>query len=268
MSSGRRVAIAAAAIIAAAVVAKGITTTDNTEGAAAGWTTYPRPSVAAEEIHVVGLGDSVMAGTACGCGGIPARYAARLGRRTGHGVSAVNLGVPGDTTTTLLARLDTDTAIRGTVRSASILLVITGANDLANLRAARDQHGCDVHCYQPAVDTMGQRMGMLLQKLRTLAGARPQILVGTYWNVFPDGDATRASAGQDDIDWGRDVTAAANPAICRAALAAAATCVDLSSPLLADGDPTDLLADDGDHPNAVGVDTIVTQFLNVTDSPR
>lgn len=268
MPSCRQVVIAAAALTAAVVMASASTPIGDTVGAAAGWTMHPRRSVGTEDTQVVGLGDSVMAGTACGCGGIPAEYAARLGERTGHRGRAVNLGVPGDTTTTLLHRLDADAATRAAVRSASILLVITGANDLATLRAAHDEHGCAVQCYQPAVDTMGRRMAVLLQELRALAGAGPQILVGTYWNVFPDGDATRASVGQDNIDWGRQVTAAANPAICRAALAADATCVDLSSPLLADGDPTDQLADDGDHPNAAGVDAIVTQFLSATGKPR
>jgi lysophospholipase L1-like esterase len=89
--------------------------------------------------------------------------------------------------------------------------------------------------------------------------------VTTYWNVFTDGDVARASGGQAQIDWSQDVTVAANDAICSAATAHHDTCVDLYGPIQ-DGDPTDVLAPDGDHPNASGVGVIVQALM--ADTPK
>lgn len=48
-------------------------------------------------IRVVGIGDSVMSGTACECDGIPAVYARELAARSRGRVTAVNLGQAGST---------------------------------------------------------------------------------------------------------------------------------------------------------------------------
>jgi lysophospholipase L1-like esterase len=59
------------------------------------------------------------------------------------------------------------------------------------------------------------------------------------------------------------VTKAANRAICAAATAADDRCVDIYAPFEGAGDrnPTTLLADDGDHPNAAGHRLIAQTLL-------
>ena len=81
-----------------------------------------RPSTPAAapagEVTVVGVGDSVMAGSHCECSGVTAQFATAWGDRLDRTVHSVNLGVPGDTTTTLRQRLDTDADTRADLRHA------------------------------------------------------------------------------------------------------------------------------------------------------
>jgi lysophospholipase L1-like esterase len=219
-------------------------------------------------VTVVGLGDSVMAGSHCGCSGVAAQFATAWGHRLGRTVRAVNLGVPDDTTTTLRKRLDSDGRTRADLRRADLVLVIEGANDLVPQLETWRVGTCDADCYRPAVDLMGQRLRGALADIRRLAPGA-QVVVAGYWNVFPDGQTARTEGGQDLIDWSRRITRDANAAIEQAARPERATYVDLTAPFLADGqkDPTALLAEDGDHPNKAGVRAIVTTLLRVTHPP-
>ncbi len=215
-------------------------------------------------VNVVGLGDSVMSGTNCNCDGIVAEYAAALQARGAGPVHGDNLGVPGDTTSDLLRRLQTNGTYRAAVRDADIVLVTIGANDLAPQWQQWQSSGCDDTCYNPAVAQMGAQLSTILALIRSLRSGPPAtVLVTNYWNVFTDGAVARASGGQAQVDWSQDITLAANTAICATARAHAATCVDLFTPIEA-GDPTDVLAPDGDHPNAAGVAVIVKALLAAT----
>ena len=92
------------------------------------------------------------------------------------------------------------------------------------------------------------------------------VLVDNYWNVFTDGAVARADGGQEQLDWSAEVTKAANLAIAKAASGSGDLSVDLVKPFKRGGDedPTPLLADDGDHPNAAGVKAIVAANLAAT----
>jgi lysophospholipase L1-like esterase len=92
------------------------------------------------------------------------------------------------------------------------------------------------------------------------------VLVTDYWNVFRDGQVALDSDGAAERDWSVRVTNAANAAICKAARIQGATCVDLVAPFKGSGDrdPTPLLADDGDHPNAAGMKVIVAALMKAT----
>jgi acyl-CoA thioesterase I len=70
---------------------------------------------------VVTLGDSVPAGTACGCDPFPRLYA-----QAQHAAD-VNLAVPGSTAADVLAALP---ANRGVLAGAAEVLLMTGANDV------------------------------------------------------------------------------------------------------------------------------------------
>jgi lysophospholipase L1-like esterase len=221
----------------------------------------------APQLHVVGIGDSVMAGTNCNCETIMAGFARAMSDRSGRPVTATNLGVAGYTTNDLLDQLSQDANARRDVADADILIVIIGANDLGDALESWHQDDCDASCYQPQVDAMGARLASVLSLVTSLRGGQPMtVLVDNYWNVFTDGTVARADGGRAQVDWSVEVTKAANLAIAHAASSSGAVTVDLVRPFKngGDDDPTPLLADDGDHPNAAGVKAIVAANVAAT----
>lgn len=209
-------------------------------------------------LHLVGLGDSVMAGTACGCDGIVSEYADLLANRSGRQVSAHNFGADGATTEDLLSALRDDSDTRAAVRQADVVVIIIGANDLSDDLASWRAGSCSTACYSADVTAMGQRLGQVLDTVRSLAGSDATVLVTNYWNVFLDGRVAKQDGGQAELTFSTTVTASANKVIAAAASSHGATLVDLVAPFKGGGaDPTSLLAADGDHPNATGVKAIV-----------
>jgi lysophospholipase L1-like esterase len=227
----------------------------------------PSPSAPAGALRVLGLGDSVMAGTNCGCRGLGEEYAAALGRRTHRPVHVDNLGYNGAVTHDLLADLTADGRTRSFAARADVVLVTVGANDLLpQLRTWRTS-GCTRRCFRSAARHVGRNVSRVLRALRAVRGGRTDhVLVTDYWNVFRDGQVALDSGGRAERDWSARVTKAANAAICRATRTAGATCVDLVRPFKGAGrrDPTPLLADDGDHPNAAGMGVIVSALMTAT----
>jgi lysophospholipase L1-like esterase len=230
-------------------------------------TTPPPPPAPPATLRVVGLGDSVMAGTRCGCRGLVEEYAAALGRRTGRPVHVTNLGTDGAVTTDVVQDLSGDRRTRTAAAAADVLVVTVGANDLLPQRAAWQTSGCNAPCYQSAAQAVGRRLGRLLRQLAADRGGRTDhVLVTDYWNVFRDGQVALDADGAQERAWSVRVTAAANREICTAARAQGAACVDLVTPFKGRGDrdPTPLLADDGDHPNAAGERAIVRALVAAT----
>jgi lysophospholipase L1-like esterase len=207
---------------------------------------------------VLGLGDSVMSGTHCRCAGIAAGYAAALSQSTGVHHVGLDLSEPGSTTEDLLDQLRTDAATRRAVAEAEVVVIISGANDLSGLAPVSERDGPRA-CYRPEVTALGRRLGEALAVISQLHGPTPQhILVLNYWNVYLDGAVAARSESPAFIAWSKQVTADTNAEICRQAHHHAARCVDIHARFEASGDPTRLLADDGDHPNAAGVTLIVS----------
>lgn len=213
---------------------------------------------------VVGLGDSVMSGYHCDCGGPVTAYAVDVENRDRVHVRARDLGVAGATTTDLAAQLRRSGTVADVV-SARVVLVIIGANDLAPSLQAWRTSGCPSSCYGPQVDRMGRHLDAVLARVHTLrAHSRGVVLVADYWNVFPDGAPARSDGGEAEIAWGRRVTRSADTTICAAARANGAVCVDTYAPFLAGGDPSRYLVADGDHPDKAGVDLIARALLAAT----
>jgi lysophospholipase L1-like esterase len=187
---------------------------------------------------VVTLGDSVAAGSECGCDPFPARYA-----RAQHAVD-VNLAESGATASDVRDELPGD---RGALSRAAEVLIMIGANDVADTID-------DPTTYAAAA------AGVRNDVTATIAGIEqshsvPVIVLG-YWNVVLDGRVGQQTYGPAGVRAAAQATAMINNAL----RAAAATDPDAryisTEPAFhgADGthDPTGLLATDGDHPNAAG----------------
>jgi lysophospholipase L1-like esterase len=94
-----------------------------------------------------------------------------------------------------------------------------------------------------------------VERIRKIGGDRVSVIVFGYWNVMEDGARGRADYGDNGLALAVTATQYANQALREAAAAAAAAFVPTDVTFKgADGDrdPTDLLAEDGDHPNARG----------------
>ncbi|TQS46087.1 SGNH/GDSL hydrolase family protein [Cryptosporangium phraense] len=199
---------------------------------------------------ITALGDSVTAGSACDCAPFVALYAGLTEAGAGVRTTARNLGVPGQTSDELLAALAGGTSASWDVADSDIVVVTIGANDLAGDLAAWQDGDCDVGCFQSDIPAIRANVAATVRRIRELRDGQPtEVLVTDYWNVFRDGDQA-ASLGAAYRTVSRQVTALADTAICAGARSEAATCVDLAGPF--GPDPTALLADDGDHPDAEG----------------
>lgn len=219
------------------------------------------PTTAAPALaSVVGFGDSVMAGAGCDCDDFLVQAGDLLDARTGRQVTTTNHGTNGETAAGLLQDLQGDDASAAQIGRADVIVLTIGANDLVPLVSTWQDDGCDADCYTPAVQAMGKRLTALLAIVDREKKPGAAVLVTSYWNVFEDGDVGRDDYGTGFLGWSDQVTRSANRTICRAAAGAKATCVDLYAPFKADGDqdPTELLADDGDHPNARGTQLIAS----------
>ena len=203
--------------------------------------------------RVTGLGDSVTAGTRCDCEDFVLRYATLTRKHTGARVVAHNLGVPGATSNDLLLLLGQPSVAR-TVAGSDIVLITIGANDLGGNLADWQQDRCPIACFEATMSTIQSNIAAIVDRIQQLRrGQATEILVTDYWNVFADG-APAIRLGQTYQSLSDQVTRRANTAICGGAVGAGASCVDLYAPFKGDGttDPTPLLADDGDHPDARG----------------
>lgn len=213
--------------------------------------------------HVLGLGDSVVSGANCDCPDYIEGLTRLLAARDHRAVAATDDAVSGATSSDLLEALRTDASIRADVRSADVVVVTVGANDLYPSLDQWRQGGCGPDCYQPDIAVMADRVRQIVDAVSALQNHSGAILVTNYWNVFTDGDVAREAETDGYLDWSDAVTRAANSAICRSAAADQVRCVDLYTAFKGDGDsnPTPLLADDGDHPNPAGTALISRAVL-------
>lgn len=236
----------------------------------------PPPSAASSpappaKLHVVGLGDSVMAGEGCDCEGIPAAYGRLIApKHPGVTIEAGNLGLGGATSEQLRDALAYDAGTQAIVSSADVVLLEIGANDLEATLDPTRWATCDQACWTPSVQGVRERLTTTFRSVRALRGGRPTtFLVAGYWNVYRDGQVGRTAYGPQGVAWARTVTMAVNGAIRDAALANGMTYVDVVAPFdgpAGTGDATGLLAPDGDHPNAEGVQAIARAFAAAVPS--
>lgn len=211
----------------------------------------PSPSVAPVR-SVVGLGDSVPAGTACACTDFVRLVATSIARAQGSAATATNLAVGGETSSGLLQRLG-DPATRRAVRGADLVLVTIGANDFDSDDVTDDACAAPTSaaCYQADLAALSSTMREVLGQVGRLTDG--QVVVTGYWNVFLDGRVGRAQ-GSAYVRNSDALTKAVNTELQAVAAQGGATYVDVYRPFKGDGDRDDtiLLAADGDHPDAQG----------------
>jgi lysophospholipase L1-like esterase len=186
---------------------------------------------------VVTLGDSVPAGTACGCDPFPTVYA-----RAQHATD-VNLAAAGSTATDVRLAVP---GSRDVLATAAEVIIMTGANDMApsfsdptRYAAVAAEIEADVSASVAAIEQINPV---------------PVIVLG-YWNVVHDGRVAAGEYGPDGVQAATDSTNVVNSALEAAAQQSGATYISTFPAFHGtDGrsDPTALLAPDGDHPNAAG----------------
>jgi lysophospholipase L1-like esterase len=220
-------------------------------------------------MKVVALGDSVTAGSRCDCAAFPQLYATGLESRYGVPIQLTNDGRGGQTSDTVLADLDSTSREEADVAAADVVLVTIGANDFSQVHEAIVTNTCGLadrlSCARQRLLDLGRKLAAILGRIHDLrAGQSNAVLVTGYWNVFEDGDVARSDFSREGQDASDQLTQAVNLEIATAASEADATYIDLYRPFKgADGsqDPTHLLADDGDHPNAPGHRVIAQTLL-------
>lgn len=224
----------------------------------------------AAPVRVLGLGDSVTAGTNCACADYVTGFGRLLAQRDGTRVIEDNRGESGATAADLADELDQDQKLRAATAQADIVVITVGANDLYDSLDAWRSGGCSSSCYGPEISAMSGHLDSVLATVTRLHAASPvRILVTTYWNVFADGQVAEQAESAGYLRWSDQVTRAADRAISRSADRAGVDSVDLYTPFKPHhgDDPTALLADDGDHPNPAGTALISRTVLAALEAP-
>jgi lysophospholipase L1-like esterase len=198
--------------------------------------------------RVVGLGDSVPAGTACGCTTYVSLVGAAEAAKSGTTASVSNLAVAGETTSGLLDQLK-ETGVRRAVAAADLVIVTIGANDFdEDAVTGSDCDAPSLDCYQSTLATQAKRLTTVLKEIGSLQKSGTVLVTG-YWNVFLAGPVGAAN-GSAYVRNSDALTVADNTQIESIAQAQGDTYVDIYSPFAGTGGS--LLAADGDHPDAAG----------------
>jgi lysophospholipase L1-like esterase len=200
---------------------------------------------------VVALGDSVPRGTNCDCTPYPPLTADGLAATTGRPVTATNDSVAGLTTSGVLHQLTSDNEVMDHVRTADIVEIEVGANDVGYTAAC----GTSVECYAPRIPAIEKNLAAIVDRTRELAsGHKHLVVLLDYWSVWLGG---KYAAGKGDAYVGaaEQVTDEVNQVIESTAAASGSAYVDLRAAFKGPDyayDETHYLSNDGDHPNAAG----------------
>jgi lysophospholipase L1-like esterase len=224
--------------------------------------------------HLVGLGDSITSGEDCpGCVRFLDLYARHITHDTATAVHVTNLGLPGMTSADLVTALSNPATAQ--VASADIVTVTIGANDFASMldTALRGQCGGPdgLGCFAGALAQLPLTLSAILARIQQLRTGKPTaIRMLGYWNVFLDGAVANTTYGAAFQAISSTLTRRVNAIIARVARANQAIYVDLYEPFKGahgDGDDTDLLATDGDHPNQAGHQAIAESLNRAGYAP-
>lgn len=207
--------------------------------------------VATPRPQLVVLGDSVAAGSMCACSGFAGALAADAAG------SLVNAALPGLTSQGLLTQLRSPSLVAA-LQTATVVTVTIGANDFDETAAGRSACAT-LSCYADPLQSLRTNLAALASRLTTLTRPATTIVLMGYWNVFLDGEVGD-SKGATYVATSDSLTRSVNTAIGEVANAHRDLYADLYGPFksAASSDDTQLLAADGDHPNAAGQQIIAT----------
>ena len=229
----------------------------------------PRQSVLSKPSWlIVGLGDSVTAGSYCHCTPFIARYSAALTDTDAASTMQHNLGMPSATSGSLVETLSTDKTTQDAVGGADIVVVTIGANDFHDSDLMRK--GCnDVRCFAGPISTLQKNLTTIVNRIRVLRrNQATAIRLTGYWQIWKDGAVAR-KLGRHYLSVNDALTRNVNSTIAQVAFMTGTGFVDLYRPFRGDGDADDtqLLASDGDHPNASGHSVIANALLSSGTEP-
>jgi lysophospholipase L1-like esterase len=203
---------------------------------------------------VVALGDSVPAGSGCGCRNFVSAYGDLLSRHAPHPAAVTNLAQGGLQTADVLEQLR-QPAVRRALHEATTVLLMVGANDFYH-PFKKVRHGAAAAGeYRPAARQVRTNLLQTIRQIRALHDGPVTVVVLGYWNVVEDGKVGRQDYGRAGVRAAESATRWANHALRDAARSGQAVYVSTYAAFKGpDGhqDPTPLLAADGDHPNAAG----------------
>jgi acyl-CoA thioesterase I len=204
-----------------------------------------------EQRAIVALGDSVPFGSNCDCTPYPQLTAAGLAAKTGESVTAANDAVPGYTTSNVLHQLQSDATVIDRVRTADVLEIEVGANDVAHSQSC----GSNVDCYAAKIPAIETNLGAIVSRVHELtSGHKVLVVLLDYWSVWLGGTYA-AAKGAAYVAAAAAVTDDVNAAIKSTAAKTGAAYVDLRAAFKGPDyayDETQYLSNDGDHPNAAG----------------
>jgi acyl-CoA thioesterase I len=200
---------------------------------------------------ILALGDSVPRGTNCDCTPYPPLSAEGLTASTGHTVKATNDSVAGATTSSVLHQLMSDDLVISHARSADVVEIEIGANDVAYSKSC----GTEVDCYAPGVATVEKNLAAIVTRVRDLtSGHKALVVLLDYWSVWLGGKYATAN-GEGYVEAAAAVTDEVNAVIKSTATRSGSAYVDLRAAFKGPDyayDESHYLSNDGEHPNAAG----------------
>jgi lysophospholipase L1-like esterase len=216
-------------------------------------------------LRLVALGDSVPAGTACGCTNFISLLGARIAAARHGDVVVINDARPGQDSAGMRDVLSTASATGQDVATTDVLVVTIGANDFSFSDYSDADCAADhTACFSSALATLRSNLTTVVQRIAALRHGRlRQVAVVGYWNIWPDG-SVGAAKGRLFQQVSRELTLAVNRILRQVATSGGLCYVDLVEPFYGPDGTSDvdaLLADDGDHPNGAGHRVIAEAIL-------
>lgn len=223
-------------VVRAAVVAIAVSALVGCDDAGSVTKTTPATSedTSATPLRYVAFGDSWSYGGHCnGCRPFPELYAAGLEEQTDRPVDFTNLTENGGTAASLAADMRQAVTVRETVASADVIVISTGGNDMEPAGLKWKDGSCGgsdgIGCFKDVADRWHADFDSMLTQIDELRAGRPtSVRIVTMSNEFISDPGLIDFFGRDfGPRQGAKIVAMQRDALCEAAEAHDALCVDL-----------------------------------------